>query len=62
MRKRAKNTDGEERQTVSAKVPVRVIIAIQEIAKEEDRSFSNQMAQLLKESPRVASKLEVVNP
>jgi hypothetical protein len=57
MRKRAKNEDGMARKTVSAKVPIPIIRAVEEIAKEEDRSFSNQVAQLLKESPRVASKL-----
>jgi hypothetical protein len=57
MAKKQDATKGNTRVIIGAKTPPAVRRAIEEIAREEDRTLSNMAAQLLQESPRVQSKL-----
>lgn len=58
MRKRAQNLKDGARVSISAKAPLIVKRAVESIAGEEDRPFSNMVARLLEESPRVQQKVK----
>lgn len=47
----------EPRVNIPAKAPMSVRRAIEAIAAEDDRSFSNMVSRLLEESPRVKRKM-----
>ncbi len=48
----------EPRVLIAGKAPRRVRDVVKEIAREEDRPFSNMLAHLLAESPRVKERLD----
>lgn len=58
MRKRAENLKEGARVNINAKAPLIIKRAVESIAREEDRRFSNMVARLLEESPRVQAKIK----
>jgi hypothetical protein len=56
----SKKPTKEEKVLVMGKVPATVREVINNLAEEDDRTFSNMVARLLEESPRVRAKLEAV--
>lgn len=60
MKNRVKQKNKDDKVLVMGKTLPAVRDAINELAEAEDRSFSNMVARLLEESPRVQEKLREV--